>query len=176
MSGVILSSSDHWATPWWLVRCVATRWFGGEMPSVDLCAVESTRKAPRYFGPDHPVAARRCGLEGWLDAYDRRSWVWCNPPYSRPAPWIVRCAELRAQLRVPVVSLVQVAPSTRAWRAVWQHAHRVGFLDHRVRFVDDEGVVHGTGRRDVCVVVWMPGPRGPIDEPRCSLLDTTSWR
>lgn len=57
--------------------------------------------------------------------------VWCNPPYSRPRPWIERCAAHAGT----AVALLSGDFSTKMWREViWPTAALVILGFGRVRF------------------------------------------
>jgi hypothetical protein len=57
--------------------------------------------------------------------------VWCNPPYSKPRPWVQRCAAHSGG----AVMLLKADTSTRIWReTIWPQATRVVFPFQRIRF------------------------------------------
>lgn len=88
-----------------------------------------------------------------------RSWraerVWCNPPYSRLAPWL---AKAWGEMRDGCELVVMLLPANRCEQKFWQEwvepfrdgpitdgiALRTRFLAGRMRFVMPEGVQYAT--------------------------------
>jgi len=56
--------------------------------------------------------------------------VFCNPPYSNPAPFMARCSAHYA----PTIALVKLDPSTAWWRDNVRDCF-VCLIDHRIRFL-----------------------------------------
>jgi hypothetical protein len=157
---------DVRSTPWPIVHRVSDLLFGGADASLDLCALESNRKAGRYFGPDHIEEARRDGLTAALTHDDLRSWVWANIPFSDPAPWLLRALEVSE--RVPVAVLCKLAPSTKAWDAyVWPHAYDIGCFTWRLKFPTHGGAMEKTTLNFDCALVrFLPRGSRRIQAPR----------
>jgi len=76
-SGITEGQGDDWYTPAWLFDALGLRF------DMDVCAPED---------PGH----RTCPADAYLTEADdglARPWhgmVWCNPPYSKAAPWVAR--------------------------------------------------------------------------------------
>ena len=64
-------------------------------------------------------------------------YVWLNPPYSDPAPWLSRLVEEQ----LPGVALLPVSTSTRWWNQyVWHPDVRtIGFFRKRLKFGRTDG-------------------------------------
>lgn len=83
----------------------------------------------------HPDSHVRPRVHGWTWEDDGLScaWagrVWCNPPYSDPAPWIERLALHDG----PAMALVKLDPTTAWWRRAQASAAALCLLAKRVRF------------------------------------------
>lgn len=60
--------------------------------------------------------------------------VFVNPPYSKPGPWLKRCAE-HAEDGGNAIALVNVATETNYWHEwVWPHAAAISFTRGRLAF------------------------------------------
>ena len=73
-------NGDEWYTPEWLFRSL------GLMFAIDVCAPSDlqyvTTPAEAYFDE---------ALDGLAQEWD--GMVWCNPPYSTPEPWALKCVD-----------------------------------------------------------------------------------
>jgi hypothetical protein len=71
---------DEWYTPRWIFDALGIRF------SIDVCApldlTHVTTPADRYFNESDDGLSQE-----WSGT------IWCNPPYSKPAPWAERCVE-----------------------------------------------------------------------------------
>lgn len=78
--------------------------------------------------------------------------LWCNPPYSRPRPWVDRCVAHDAT----AVALISGDFSTRMWREViWPTAQAVVLLHRRLRFFNPATPARKTGaKRPNAWVFW----------------------
>ena len=115
----------------------------------DLCAEKTTSKCgDRYFGIDNghdSLEQQWCKIKGWL---------WCNPPYSNPLPWIQKASE-GAKLGAKVAMLLPSDTST-----VWFHKYiykgkncKFWFLESRVRFLYN-GIKQGSPKFGSIVAVF----------------------
>ena len=120
---------DFCLTPFWLVELADElldgidtdpAWHPGSHVSPELLACDGIHSN---------------GLTGpaWLGS------VWCNPPYSKPAPWVAKC-EAHARTGASVLLLLKVDPSTKWFAGIWRADVRV-FFSSRLKF---EG--YGEGR------------------------------
>lgn len=146
MSEEVVRDSDTWMSPIDVVMACVRAW---GRPALDPC-----------WHPNSPVPAMRAiclpvnvDADAALDIRARRdvsvmrgdglmfswrswtiapgAWIWLNPPYSDPGPWLdklVRCGR-------PACALVKADPSTEAWAdSVWHGSDRVGFFRKRLAF------------------------------------------
>ena len=138
-------ANDTWATPPHVFEPLHAE-FGF---ALDVCALPETAKCHRFYSPEDD------GLT--------QSWApdicWCNPPYSKPEPW-VRRAYAESEKGATVVMLLPVDPSTRWWAVFWDHknhrmrreADEVRYLSRRIRFVGGAN----SSTRPCAVVVLRP--------------------
>lgn len=149
------TDSDDQHTPPWLVAMVDDLWRGcidTDPAWSPACGVKARRT---YDGS--------CPLQDGLSA----PWfgnVWCNPPYSDPAPWAARMREHCAdRTACEGLLLVNVSTSVR-----WFHRARPGrepdrcrlvaFFDKRIAFIKD-GVERKGNDREQMMLWWGPAHR-----------------
>lgn len=119
--------------------------------TLDAAASDANTKLGRYF-----TAADDGLAQDW--AGER---VWCNPPYSKIEPWVVKAATSGAEL------VVMLLPANRTEQGFWQRhielvrdrlgGPRVEFLPGRMRFiVPPSDVVKPNDRPPFgcCLVIW----------------------
>ena len=124
------SARQDWATPpafiEWL-RVEQLREF-----DLDAAALQTTAKAPRYFGPDHQIPANRDGLAAaW------RGHVWLNPPFGREiSAWLEKCAEEIKRPEVHSIIVLVPARTDTKWfhELVMPHAYLVYLIKGRFNF------------------------------------------
>lgn len=93
---------------------------------LDVCATRENAKCPAYYDIE---------ADGLTKMWHGN--VWCNPPYSDIAAWVMRA---RTQMFQPamcerIVMLVPSATETDWWRSMWSGATEIVFLSPRVRFL-----------------------------------------
>lgn len=127
-----------------ILGVVAEQWPGGI--DLDPC-----------HDPESLVHARqtydvRAGRDGLVLPWVGR--VWMNPPYSTPTAWLARAAQHGATAGGEVLSIVNAATGTRAWRAsVWPHAS-VCFLHTRPKFRAAGSTRWTENTKDSAVLFW----------------------
>lgn len=92
--------------------------------------------------------------------------VWCNPPYSDPAPWAARMREYchpAADPRREGLFLVNVSTSVRWFKTARPGAEvdscrLVAFFDKRISFIKD-GVERKGNDREQMMLWWGPRSR-----------------
>lgn len=88
----------------------------------DMAASEENHLLPLYYTKEHSaLKARWRKLDGWK---------WCNPPYSKPLPW-VKCAARGRR----VVMLLNQDTSTEWAKLARREANLIILLDWRIRFI-----------------------------------------
>lgn len=154
------AGSDLWATPWAIIRAACGR-VGWPMPTIDIAAVQETKKAEYWFGPDHFIPSLRDGLTAPAPP-GKRDVAWCNPPWSDVGPWLARCYDLSTRYGWRCVALVPLRPSTKAWSAhVWPRASEVAIPDCRVGF-ENAGIVQPACPHDIALVYYDAEDPRPI--------------
>lgn len=114
-------NSDHWATPWPIVRMLEAE-FGPF--DLDPCCVSDTAKAPKFF---------TTAEDGLSQPWSGR--VFLNPPYSKPGPWLEKAIrETTAGAADLVVALLPVSSDTRWFHELVKERAEVRFIKGRVRF------------------------------------------
>lgn len=126
VSGIAPGEGDDWYTPRWLFDQL------GVIFDVDVCA------------PVDP-ASRSCPARTyWTEeddglAQDWRGLVWCNPPYSYPAPWAERWLDHGNGL------LLTHIPANAGWAVdVWRRAEAAIWLQ-AMHFERPNGETHRPG-------------------------------
>ena len=61
--------------------------------------------------------------------------VWCNPPYSFPAPWMGMCGSLYQSGKGEALALVKGDWATRWWRANVAFAPAICLWSRRIKFL-----------------------------------------
>lgn len=119
-------SSDHWATPWPLVRELE-REFGAF--DLDPCCRAETAKAKASYTPEQNGLA--------LPWFGR---VFLNPPYSKPAPWLQRALDTTStgEARL-VVALLPVRTDTRWFHDLVKGRAELRFIRGRIKWLGWQG-------------------------------------
>lgn len=119
------SSTDQWSTP---IEFFNT--LNKEFNFVlDVAADSSNKKAPHWYGPDHPDVSRRDGLsQDWAaEAAKLGGPIWMNPPYGKTiSSWTGKANE-SCMGGATVVCLLPARTDTR-----WFHNH---CIMHELRFI-----------------------------------------
>ncbi len=146
--------NDHWNTPGWLVALL----YGAYgYVALDPCSNGTSIVEARQN-------LVRGGLAADWGALAGGGLVYVNPPYSKPGQWISKCAE-EARRGAKVLACLKADPATRAWREIWDTATAVGFIRHRVKFLDPKRMSwpggvnpnpkgHGTANFPSALVLW----------------------
>lgn len=143
-------ANDTWGTPEPLFQALDRVY----QFDLDVCADKDNRKCHRYVGVEknglvQPWAPYTC---------------WCNPPYSKPLPWVEK-AVMEAANGARVVMLLPVDTSTKWFKRCFASASEIIFLQPRVRF---QGAP-GSPRWANMVVVWDPFLAGKMANVRVSM-------
>lgn len=117
---------DEWYTPKWLFDSLELKF------SIDVCAPIELKyvhtPTKRYFNEmDDGLSQKWEGL------------VWCNPPYSLPEPWAIRCIEHGNGL------LLTHIPMNAEWCSrVWEHCDGIR-LFQAIEFIRPDGALQRPG-------------------------------
>lgn len=129
--------------------------------TIDVAASADNARHERYY-----TAAEDGLAQSW-----RRERVWCNPPYSDIAPWIVKAWHSSAEL------VVMLLPANRTEQSWWQDliepyrdsgsSLTVEFIRGRLRFLRPGERTHSPNRRPpfgCCLAIWQqPIPPASIN-------------
>lgn len=137
---------DCWNTPQHYIDALLRLWPKGI--DLDPCS-NTTSLVPareRYMLPD------RNGFSApWAGK------VFCNPPWSDPAPWYSRAATAP---NAETVMLTHVATGSKWWqRYVWPCARAVCFHSPRLAFLDENGTPIKGNPRDCASTYYGPNVR-----------------
>jgi len=116
-----LSNSDYWTPPELFEAMTA------EVGGFDLDAAASDENAlsERWYTEDD---------DSLVQPWEGR--VWCNPPYNKVRPWLVKALnEVRAGRAALVWMLIPSATGTRVFREIiWPWAAELRFVQGRLTF------------------------------------------
>ena len=151
---------SDWATPQPLVDSVA-HMLGCEWFDMDVCALDATKKAPSYYGPDHIEPVSRDAL--------KRPWYgvcWCNPPFPSPvASQFVRKALEEADENVMTAILLPVTKLEQPFAIeLLQHRHLAAmiYIEGRIAFEADGKPVGGNRCGSmIWIIQRRPVPAAP---------------
>lgn len=119
--GLRSSKCDTWETP----RALFAELDAEFNFTLDVCALPSNAKCPRYYTPAE---------DGLAQPWPARDVYWCNPPYGRQvARWLAKAAE-SAKAGATVVCLVPARTDTRWFHRIIVPNAEVRFLEGRLYF------------------------------------------
>lgn len=77
-------------------------------------------------------------MQSW---YTRQGIVWCNPPYSRPGPWVDKAIEEYHKGANTIVMLLKCDTSTKLFKEIFEFCEtNIGgtlyFVQPRISFID----------------------------------------
>lgn len=113
----------------------------------DMAASDTNHLEPLYFTEENSALKQR-----WPEG-----WKWCNPPYSKPLPWVKKAAYYRE-----TVMLVHLAVSSEWAKLAKRRANIIIQLQERIRFVHAETQEPGdSNMRDSQLIIFGSKPPGP---------------
>lgn len=118
---------DEWSTPQWLFD-----YYNAEFSFVlDAAASKLNHKCERYFTRDDDALTQT-----WR-GYNS---VWCNPPYSDPAPWVRKAIEeVNQSQSMTVVMLLPSDTSTGWFLEAYNNAISMVLFNGRIKFGGGSG-------------------------------------
>jgi phage N-6-adenine-methyltransferase len=147
-------ANDNWETPQYIFD-----WIQSQLPFrlvLDVAASDTNHKCPFYYTKEQNGLSQDWGqkLELLSLIYGNKIGVWCNPPYSDPAPWVAKICEEKCY----GAFLLPVDIST-----VWFHKWVIGMAE--IRFVRGrisfDGAKKGSPKFGSMIAVY-----GPDIEPK----------
>lgn len=144
--------------------------------ALDVCASHENRKtAPYITESDDGLGVDWCD---WIDAKTPHGhhpgwplWAWCNPPYSKIAPWVAKAAAESAA-GVGCVMLVMADTSVGWFADALQTVSEIRFITAspkengarydggRIGFLDSNGKPAGGNNKGPMLLIWRPGISG----------------
>lgn len=151
---VVDADRDWWCTPPCLVEAVREA-LGGTI-DLDPCSNPLSTVGARltYCAADDGLS------QPWHDHMR----IYCNPPYSDPAPWMERCADAAERDSCRVIGCIKADTSTAWWhRQIWGRAKAVCFPRRRVAFLPPPGVEASAPDFAVALPFWSLARGDAVD-------------
>lgn len=116
----------------------------------DVCCQHSTAKVPTsYWTKEDDALSKNWG------AFSKGDFLWCNPPYSNPLPWVKKAIEAQ-QAGVGVVMLLLIDPSTEWYVLASKYCSEMWFLCGKRISFHYEGKRMGNNRAASLVIIFDP--------------------
>ena len=117
---------------------------------VDCCASFDNALCSDYF--DQEIDFLTYDLSVIADPGE---WVWCNPPYSKPLPFVQKCISNAELHGIGCVLLLNSDFSTRWGELLAQYeCKHIVFTGSRMAFLNDDGVpIKGNNRPQIAFVI-----------------------
>ncbi|HBA6424283.1 TPA: phage N-6-adenine-methyltransferase [Escherichia coli] len=112
-------NKDCWQTPLELFKQLDDKYNF----EVDVCASQENALCECFWAVDDD-----CLQQDWGEG---KGFVWCNPPYSNPLPFVEKCQQYGY-----AVMLLNQDTSTKWAKIVFEKASNVILLSDRVRFIN----------------------------------------
>lgn len=136
--------TDGWSTPLHVFQLIE-RTLRIQF-DLDVAASDTNHKCEDYFTRWH---------DGLRQSWSERT-CWCNPPYSDPAPWILKARHESRYHGATVALLVRLDASTQIWHEHTRHA-QLFYFTRRIQFVPPPELEHKGGSAPfscVLAVFW----------------------
>lgn len=148
-------NKDCWQTPLELFKPIDDKYNF----EVDVCASPENALCEYFWTVDDD-----CLQQDWGDG---SGFVWCNPPYSNPLPFVEKCQEYGY-----AVMLLNQDTSTKWAKIVFEKASKVILLSDRVRFINPVTLEVGKSNpKCQMIVVFDKGSNSGVDIRWCSIKD-----
>lgn len=148
-------SNDLWATPPEVFEALDKEFFFG----FDVCAEYETAKCADYWTIEDDALSKdwaedaKCRIPG-AGLIEMGS-LWCNPPYSKIAPWVEKAIEAQLKGRMTVM-LVMCDPSVKWFSLAQRYASETRFItDGRLAFLKN-GVPQSGNNKGSVIFVFDP--------------------
>lgn len=102
-------------------------------PTIDACADENNKKCDVFFSEEN------CFLKADPKSVTGQQ-IWCNPPYSKPLPFVKQCFEF-SQNGNEVFMLLNMDSSTKWFLEIESHSNALimPVVGGRIAFVGEDG-------------------------------------
>ena len=103
------------------------------IPTIDACADENNKKCDVFFSEEN------CFLKADPKSVTGQK-IWCNPPYSKPLPFVKQCFEF-SQNGNEVFMLLNMDSSTKWFLEIESHSNALimPLVGGRIAFVNGDG-------------------------------------
>ena len=153
-----LKHIQNWATPDQLFQALNLLWGF----TLDVCAEPWNAKCDKYYTREN---------DGLAQPWGPRDSVWCNPPYSKPAPWLEKGWIAASELGSDCTFLVPSSTDT-AWFQEMAFLGDLYFIKGRLAFAPPpewDGKVESAPFSSV-IVRYTPELAHRDIEPECHLI------
>jgi phage N-6-adenine-methyltransferase len=84
-------------------------------------------------------------------------YVWCNPPYSKPLPWVKKAIEESQENGIGTVMLLNCDMSTKWAKLLTKVSCKIIFItEGRIAFLDGKGKAIGGNNKSQMVIIIPP--------------------
>jgi len=135
--------SDYYATPGDLFATICQ--LHNVNPHIDVCANAENTKCTTFYGET---------IDGLKQNW--RQDFWCNPPYSKPGPWVMNCYAEHVKHNVTGTALLRLDRTTAYWRDFVKNKAEIHELNRRVKFIDPKTnkSAENSGCFESVIVIW----------------------
>ena len=155
---------DRTRTPQWLFEALNAEF----KFCLDAAALPETALCERYLTPQ--IDALSVSWGDFVPPFERAPFVWVNPPYSNPVPWIKKCLEEKER-GIGSVVLIPEDSSAEWWpgddcsevRRITGYTDANGkWRSGRINFINAEtGEEIKGNNKGSNLLVFIPGYNGP---------------
>lgn len=116
-------SNDLWSTPPEVFNALDMEF----KFDFDVCAENQTAQCLDYWTIEDDALSKNWAVAGSVFENRMGSYLWCNPPYSKILPWVIKAIEAQAAGRGTVM-LVMCDPSVKWFSLAAQFASEIRFV------------------------------------------------
>lgn len=148
-------NKDCWQTPLELFKPIDDKYNF----EVDVCASQENALCKYYWTVDDD-----CLEQDWSDV---SGFVWCNPSYRNPLPFVEKCQQYGY-----AVMLLNQDTSTKWAKIVFEKASKVILLSDRVRFINPVTLQVGKSNpKCQMIVIFYKRSNPGVDIRWCSIKE-----
>lgn len=93
----------------------------------------------------------------WSYKVEPGGYIWCNPPYSKPLPWVEKCIAESKESGIGTVILLNCDMSTKWAKLLTKVSCKIIFItEGRIAFLDGEGKAIGGNNKSQMVIIIPP--------------------
>jgi phage N-6-adenine-methyltransferase len=151
-------ANDLWRTPKEVFKYFNDRYDF----QCDVAASDDNHLCDDYFTERSNALILDWGLEPLYTHHG--AYVWCNPPYSKPLPWVKKVIEESQENGIGTVMLLNCDMSTKWAKLLTKVSCEIVFItEGRIAFLDGEGKAIGGNNKSQMVIIIPPYVR--VGEP-----------